>query len=314
MQFRNYQPGDAAVQVEIYNAAAAALPRFKPAKVEDVEHRVAASDFDPGQRLFAVVHGKVVGYCLVNANGRISYPWCLPGFEQVQDPLFSKVMEEAEIRGLTKTFTAYRGDWPIVHDFFLKKGFRRARDIVNFYVPFGDMPTPSETGAGAMTPLTPADVPALFGFLPQALRVSRPELLSEHLFDNPYFSSDALFAMRSRGGELMAAGVAVYDPAYADPCAVDANMPCYRLGAFGTEGMQAKRLKGVFSFLARPNSSLPALALDLMGRAAGRLRDRADVAGLAAQAASDVPAVLAFYEHYFTKQGSFPVFEKTIKG
>jgi hypothetical protein len=313
MKIRSFEPGDEAVQVEIYNAAAAALPKFKPATVQEVQRRVRARDFDPRQRFYAVADGRVVGYGLVNPNGRINYPWCLPGFEEAAEPLFAAVLAEAKRRGLKKVFAAYRGDWPGVHEFLLKHGMRRARDMVNFLAEFLDMPTASARATTAVTPLTRADVPALFAMMPEALRVTRPEELAEHLFKNPYFTDDALFALRSRSGEVLAAGVVVYSPTYADPHAVDAGMPCFRLGAFGTEGMQTKRLKGLFSFLARPDSSLPALAMDLMGHASHKLWDNDDVTALAAQAATDAPALLAFYQRNFKKQGSFPVFELDLQ-
>ncbi len=240
MQVRNYLPGDESTQIDIYNAAAGALPKFKPATLDEVRRRLRARGFDPKERFYAEVGGRVVGYGVVNANGRISFPWCLPGNEQAAPLLFSAMLTSAKERGIGKLFAAYRADWSIIHDFFLKQGFARAREMVNFVLDMMDMPTLTDRANSAVTPLVPADVPMLFSFLPQALRVDRPELLRDHLFRNPYFSSDALFALRNRSGDLMAAGIVLYDAAFADPHLVDAAMPCFRLGAFGTEGMQTK--------------------------------------------------------------------------
>ena len=47
MQVRNFQAGDEAIQVALYNVAAAALPNFKPASVADVRRRCQASDATP---------------------------------------------------------------------------------------------------------------------------------------------------------------------------------------------------------------------------------------------------------------------------
>jgi hypothetical protein len=312
MNIRTYQPGDETAQVDIYNAAAGGLPKFKPATVQEVRRRVRARDFDAGQRHYGVEEGKVVGYCLVNANGRVSYPWCLQGHEACAEPLFAGVLDTAKKHGLHRLFAAYRGDWPSIHDFFLKHGFSQAREMVNFLIEFLDLPTPSARASSAVSPLNPEDVAALFRLLPQAFRVTEPNELREHLFKNPYFTKDALFALRNRQGDPMAAGIVVCEPTYADPHVVDPAMPCFRLGAFGTEGMQTKRLKGLFSFVAKPDASLPALAMDLMSHAAHRLRDDDDATALCAQAASDVPALLAFYARHFKKQGSFPVFERVI--
>ncbi|HWY87957.1 MAG TPA: hypothetical protein VNX28_14595 [Gemmataceae bacterium] len=312
MNIRNYQPGDETAQVDVYNTAAARLPNFKPATVAEIQRRSRARDFDPEQRIYAVDGGRVVGYGVVNANGRISYPWCLPGFEHAAEPLFARMLEAARKRALPKVFAAYRADWPAVHDFFLSRGLARARTVVNFLIEFVDMPTPSDRGSSAISPLRPADVPLVYAWMPEALRADRPEKLHDHLFKNPYFTADALFALRDRQGGPMAAGIVVYDPSYADPQAVDSAMPCFRLGAFGTEGMQTKRLKGLFSFLAKPNASLSSLAMDLMAHAMYLLREHDDVTGLAGQAATDAPALLAFYERNFKKQGSFPVFEMVV--
>jgi hypothetical protein len=311
MKIRNFQPGDESAQVEVYNTAAAVLPKFKPATTAEVHRRVQARDFDPGQRFYAVEGGRVVGYCVFCANGRVSHPWCLPGYEHTVEPLFHQVLAAAEKSGLRKVFAAYRGDWPAVHNFFQAHGFALARSMVNYFVEFLDMPTPAVRASGAITPLVPADVPFIHGLMPATLRVG-PEELRKHLFNNPYFDSEGLFGLRNRQLEVIAAGIVVYKPTYADPQAVDAAMPCFRLGAFGTEGMQTKRLKGLFSFVAKPDVSLPALAMDLMGHASYLMRDNDDLAGLAAQVPSDAPALLGFYEQHFRKQGSFPVFERTL--
>ena len=86
-------------------------------------------------------------------------------------------------------------------------------------------------------------------------------------------------------------------------------MPCFRLGAVGTEDMQTKRVNGLFSFAAAEGRDLTVIGLDLLGHAALRLQD-ADVAVLAAQAPSDAPTCSRFYQQYFRRQGSFPVFER----
>jgi hypothetical protein len=211
-------------------------------------------------------------------------------------------------RGLQRAFAAYRGDWP-QGDFFGAHGFWRAREMVNFVIELVDMPTPAARTSTLIAPMQPADVPAVFALAPRALRVSTPAELQHHLFHNPYFGPDALFVLRTRReGPPIAAGILIEDPAYADPKKVDAAMPCFRLGSFGTEGMQVKRINGLFSFLTEPGRDTSPLALDLMGHAALRLH-KTEAGTLAAQVPSDVPHLLRFYQQYFRLQGSFPVFE-----
>src|SRR5262249_36418914 len=109
----------------------------------------------------------------------------------------------------------------------------------------------------------------------------------------------------------VAAGILVSNTAYADPRQVDAAMPCYRCGAFGTEGMQVKRIHGLFSFVAKNTGNLNALGLDLMAHAAFRMHNTS-VETFAAQVPSDVPRLLRFYQQFFRPQGKFPVFEREL--
>jgi hypothetical protein len=88
-------------------------------------------------------------------------------------------------------------------------------------------------------------------------------------------------------------------------------MPCFRLGAFGTEGMNTKRINGLFSFLAADNRDVTPFALDLMGYASMQLQETT-VECLAAQVPSDAPHLLRIYKQYFRRQGSFPIFERAL--
>src|SRR5690348_6161265 len=111
MEIRNYQPGDERAQAEVYNAAAAALPGFKPARAEEIARRYRGSDPDPGSKLYAVADGRVVGYATFNPSGRISFPWCLPGSDSARGPLLEAVLATMARRGMTRAWTTYRADW-----------------------------------------------------------------------------------------------------------------------------------------------------------------------------------------------------------
>jgi hypothetical protein len=312
MSIRTFQPGDEAAQVSIYNEAAAALPKFKPATLDEVRRRVRAADFDPTTRFFAVQDGRPVGYAQFSGNGRVSYPWCRPGCERHAEPLFQTVLDTMKTRGLTRACAAYRGDWPAQRDFFLVHGFQQVREMVNFVVDLADLPTPAARPHALLSPPTPDDMPALFALSPQTLRVGNPAELERHLLHNPYFGLDAVFVLRDRtAGRPVALGVLVVRDGYADPLQIDAAMPCFRLGAFGTEGMSWKRVNGLFSFLAAAGPTLTAYGLDLLRAAATRL-ETTDLGTLAAQCPSDAAHLLRFYQSYFRKQGSFPVFERSL--
>lgn len=312
MTIRTYQRGDEAAQVSIYNDAAGELPKFKPATLDEIRRRFRGPDFDPSTHLFALDGELVTGYATFHANGRVSYPWCRKGRESSAEPLFAALLEAMRGRGLRRAFAAYRGDWPLIGDFFLAHGFRQAREMVSFVVDLVDLPTPAARPASTISPLRPADIPAVFALAPQALRVSTPAELERHLLHNPLFAPDSCFVLRSRTDESpVAAGILVVNDAYADPRQLDAAMPCFRCGAFGTEGMQVKRVNGLFSLLAANTNSVNALGLDLLSHAAFRLYDTS-VETFAAQVPSDVPHLLRFYQQYFRPQGRFPVYERDL--
>jgi hypothetical protein len=305
---RTYHAGDEHAQVAIYNAAAGPLPKFKPATLHEVQRRIRARDFDPSTRFYAEANGQVVGYCVIQPNGRVGYPWTLPGHTAHAEPLLAAALAALAQRGVQRPFTAYRGDWPAINQFFVDHGFRTAREMVNFVMSFLDMPTPSVRPANSISPLQPGDVRAVLALGAGVLQVASEAALRDYLFANPYFPATALFALRSAPEAApLAVGIFVTEPTYADPRALDSSMPCFRLGAFGTEGMSTKRVKGLFSFLGRPDRSLPGYAMDLLGYAANHIGVDEDIECCAAQVPSDAPALLAFYQRHFQRQGSFPV-------
>jgi hypothetical protein len=174
------------------------------------------------------------------------------------------------------------------------------------------MPTPSARPSNQITPLTVTDVPAVLQLGNGVLRTKTTAELEAYLFRNPWFSPDALFAHRGRAsGPPLAVGVIISGAAYAQPKQVDAALPCFRLGAFGTEGLTTKRIKGLFSFLAATDQNAGPLALDLLNYAAIRL-DATDIETFAGQVPSDVAQLARFYKQYFRRQGSFPVFELAL--
>ena len=311
MTIRTFQPGDEEAQARIYNEAAAQLPKFKPASTEEVRRRCKAADFDHGTRFYALADGQPVGYATFHLNGRVSYPWCQKGHEGMAEPLFQAVLQAMRERKLSKAFAAYREDWPAQQEFFLAHGFHKARDMVNFVLDMADMPTPAARRSAGSTPIRPEDVRGLAQLMPEALRTSSPADLDSYYLHNPYFPADSLFVIRQqKEGPPDAVGVVIANPEYSNPKQVDAAMPCFRLGAFGTEGMQTKRINGLFSFLARADE-VNRLGLELLGRAIFRLQ-RTEVETFAAQAPSDAPHLLRFYQHHFRKQGSFPVLERAL--
>lgn len=313
MTIRHYQPGDETAQVAIYNAAAAEFPKFKPATAIEALRRIRVRDFDPTTRFYAEHDGQIVGYGVIHSTGRISYPWVLAGYESHREALFEAMLAGLRTRGIAKAWAAYRSDWTEVQDAFRGRGFAVAREMVNFFINFHDMPTPSYTQTQSFSPIEPADIPTILEIGAGVIGSKSASELEQHLLKNPHFLPDASFVLRSRlDRRVLAAAIFVSDLTYADPEQVDASMPCFRLGAYGTEGLTWKRVNGLFSFIARPDRSLNSFGLELMGEAAGRVRDGDPLRGLAAQAPSDAPHLLDFYKKHFRRQGSFPILEAAV--
>jgi GNAT superfamily N-acetyltransferase len=309
VEIRTFQPGDEATQAAIFNAAAAPLPGFKPATSEDIRRRTRASDFDAATRFYALAGGEVVGYCTIQANGRIGYPWCLPG-HAVEEPLLQAALDACRARGIKRLFTAYRGDWPAPAAFFEAHGFHKSREIVNFTQNLLNLPTLVIRRGLNMSPLTAADVPAIAAMAPNLIRLPT-ELLTDYFFANPYFPPESLFVLRRPDGTPHGVGLLISNPEYANVMKIDAAAPCFRLGAFGTEGMTTKRVNGLFSFLVRDDAETIPVGLDMVSYALNHLRDDT-IEALAAQVPSDAKHVLDFYQKFFRKQGSFPVYEREL--
>ncbi len=314
MNIRSYQPGDEVAQAAIYNEATAALPRYKPATSEEILRRCRERGFDPTTRWYAEVNGNVVGYATLQTNGRVGRPWCRAGHERAADPLFEKVLQSVKERGIRTAFAVYRGDWTDTKEFFTRHGFELTREVLNFVLDQADMPTRPGRRLNPLTPLRKEDVPAVFEMGEGVLRSRSPEELERHLFQNPYFPPDSLFVVRNRADQApIAVGILVCNLTYSDPAQVDANMPCFRLGAFGAEGMTTKRLNGMFSFLTNARKDVSALGLDLLGHASFQFDEAGGGSShLGAQAPSDAAHLVRFYQSYFRKQGSFPIYERAL--
>jgi len=312
MNIRTYQPGDEIAQVSIYNEMAGALPHFKIATVDEVRRRHRSHDFDPQTCLYAVADGRVVGYITYQLNGRISYPWCRQEHRSLAEPLLQAALEALRRRGLRQAWTAYRQDWTSIRDFFLAQGFTPSGEMINYVLDMVDMPTPAARPALHITPLQREDLPTVLQLGQKVLRCTDVPSLERALFNNPYLSPADLFILRPRSdGQPLGVCCIVSNEQYADPKQVDSEMPCFRLGAFGTEGLTHKRIRGLFSFLVADNRDQMALGLDLLNFACRHVESK-EISTLAAQVCSTATHLNRFYNHFFRRQGSFPLFARDL--
>ena len=309
LHIRNYLPGDEEKQAAIWNKAAASLPGYKPATAAEVARRIRAKDFDASLRFYALANGETVGYCALQGSGRIGFPWCLPGHD-VADALLDAAMTSCRARGMRRLFTAYRADWTAQNAFFEKQGFVKAREMVNFAQGLLDLPTMVVRRGLNIGALKSTDIPDVVALAPSVLRLPVEQLENEW-FHNSYYPADSLFALRRTDNSIHGAGVLINNADYANPLQIDAHAPCFRLGAFGTEGMSTKRVNGLFSLLLHDDADAMPVGLDLLSYVIGKLQDES-IDTLAAQVPSDAKHLLAFYQRYFRRQGAFPIFERIL--
>jgi len=308
---RTFQPGDEATQAALFNLSANALPGFKPATADEVKRRTRARVFDPTARFYAEENGQVVGYCVLEPDqGRVSYPWCRKGAEAVAPALFEAALKSARDRGLTKLFTAYRRDWEPVLRLFADNGFAVAREMINYWADPVDLPTRVNRARLPVNRLKREDVPAVAAMGKGVVRVPA-EKLEAYLFANPYFPAEAFLVLRDLLGTPLAVGIGLESSTYADVQKIDPVAPCFRFGAFGTEGLNSKRVNGLFSYLVADPANALTAGLALLSEASQEMTE-GTVTALAAQCPSDVPHLVAFYSRYCKEQGRFPMLEKQL--
>jgi hypothetical protein len=312
MRIRPYQPGDEQAQARIYNEAAGALPAFKPASPEEIERRYRAGDADVGARFYAE-DDQVVGYAVCCPSGRISYPWCLPGAESARGPLLECVLGELSRRGLPEAWAAYRADWSPVLEFLRSNGFDEKRQMINYIADLSRLPSCGELPDNRLIePLGREAASHLVALAPGLFSGVEPRSLEAFFWEHPsYDFSESFFALKERGSDrVLGAGLLVISDQFADPARIDPAMPCFRLGAFGTERERHKRVNGLFSCVFAD----PAEADLLLAAPAWDRARRAGLTHVAAQAPSDAITICGYYDRVFQRQGAFPILARPVAG
>jgi hypothetical protein len=310
MLIRNCLPADAEHEAAVYNAAAARLPGFHPVTPDQVRRTAASRAADPPARLCAEEGGRLVGYASFEPTGRVHYPWCLPGYERMVHQLFGTVLRTLADRHVARAYAACRADWPDQIEFFEDHGFARVRDVVKFTQSIADLPTMFQRPGLNITLVRPEDVPAIEALTPGMLRLRGPAL-ADYLLKNPAVPADAVFVLRSKDGSVEAVGVLIDDVSSAGVEDLDPWSPTFWTGAFGTEGLAGHRVNGLFSFLTAPDKDATLVGQDLLWYGTSRMETNT-FEFLAAQAPTDAPHLLEFYDRYFERRGRFPVFEREV--
>ncbi len=312
MNIRTFQAGDEVAQAGLFNVAAFALAGFKPATADDVRRRTRSRGFDPTARFYAEENGQLLGYCTLEPEQRrISFPWCKRGFEAAAVPLFDAALQSARTRGIKTLFAAYRRDWEPVSRFFAEQGFTQAREMINYWADPLDLPTLVNRSRLPINRLKREDLPALAAMGQGIIRLPADKL-EAYFFANPYFVAEAFLVLRDRDGQTpIGIGVGLESGTYAEVKKIDPLAPCFRLGAFGTEGLNTKRVNGLFSYIVSDPGHALTAGLALLSEASQEMTE-GTVTALAAQCPSDAPHLVTFYNRYFKEHGRFPVLEKRL--
>lgn len=309
MIIRQYQAGDEAAQARVYNTGAEHLPNLKPATAEEIRRRYQGSPSLAASTYYVVEGDEIVGYAVFDsANGRISYPWCLPGYEIVQQPLLETVLSTMKQRGLPQAWVAYRADWTPILDDLRAQGFRETREMVNYVADLSTLPHAPIPAGYSVVSLPRGESEALFRWLEVGDFPEHRAHLDRFFWENPHFSPDDLFAFRNEAdASIVGIALVIQREGFADPNKLDSAMPCFRLGAFGTERERHKRVNGLFSCLA----DRPEVRSLLLAEAVRRLKE-GGLDQVATQASSDQPDLVAFYDQFFRRQGSFPILSRSL--
>ncbi len=308
LTIRPYQPGDEQAQAHIFNEEGRQrdLIGFKPANPEEIARRYRTVDPDPTSKFYAVRGDEVVGYAVFNPNGRISYPWSLPGTD-VRDRLLDEVLSAMSRRGVAEAWVAYRADWAPILSFFESKGFAPTREMINYVAELKDLPRVAVPRGMTIRPVERENMPRLAA-LGDGLFAGDPEALGRFFWDNPFLDPTSLFALRrDEDDTIVGLGLTAIDARFADPTKLDSAMPCFRLGAFGTESERHKRVNGLVSLVMTTDNA----GTVLLSEAARRL-EQAGLSHAAAQVPSDQTRLVAFFDRHFQRQGAFPILSRRL--
>jgi len=311
MMIRTYQPGDEQAQAQIYNAAAGSLPGFKPSTAEEISRRYQGADADPSSRFYAVENGEIVGYAVFGPTGRISIPWCRAGAENCRPPLLKTLLAEMQRRGHQHAWAAYRGDWSSALDFLRQHGFVEKRKMINYIAAVSDLPKSIPMPADRrIEPMQRGDLPRVIALAPNFFIDLDADQLEQFYRHNTFYDfSNSLFVLKDgRQNRTLGAFLLVVSDRFADPTKIDAAMPCFRLGAFGTERERHKRVNGLFSCIFSQDADG-----DLMlAHAVESLTHGTALTHLAAQVPSEAVSLCQWYDRRFKRQGSFPFLSREL--
>ena len=131
----------------------------------------------------------------------------------------------------------YRADWEPVLSFFTEHEFATTRTVINYVADLAGLPHEDVPLDQMIRPLEHGDLPALLALGAGMIDGTNRDELIKYFWENHHFDPSSLFALTPVSDAAKTLGVALLNcnPDHADPTRIDAAMPCFRLGTFGTE-------------------------------------------------------------------------------
>ena len=215
------------------------------------------------------------------------------------------------MRGLVEAWSAYRADWSPILDFLLGHNFIQIRSMINYVAHTSRLPVSSQLPPSRLvTCLQRDELPDLAALAPAIFGALDLHVIEHFFWENLVYSFlDRLLALKdANSGRIRAVSLLVVDDRFADPTKIDASMPCFRFGAFGTEHQRHKRVNGLYSCVFADEHEADLLLSASLAGDSGV----AALGQIAAQAPSDAPTLCAWYERFFQRQGSFPILSRRL--
>ena len=144
----------------------------------------------------------------------------------------------------------------------------------------------------------------ILAYLMQILQVQQQIVMQQQGLSGPLVYAKNVFDVLSK----LCENAGYKEPFFADPTKIDPAMPCFRLGAFGTERERHKRVTGLFSCVFADKADGEVLLAAALWSQAGR----SGLTHIAAQAPSDAASLCSWYDRFFQRQGSFPILSRQL--
>jgi hypothetical protein len=198
-----------------------------------------------------------------------------------------------------------------VLDFLRGHQFIQIRSMINYVAEKSRLPVLDRLPATRLvTNLKRDELPDLATLMPASFGKVDVATLGRFFWENPFYAfPDHLLALKDAdSGNLRGISLMVLDDRFADPTKIDSSMPCFRLGAFGTETQRHKRVNGLYSclFVDEVDGDL------LLAASLASISGKFTLNYFAAQAPDDAPALCAWYDRHFEHQGSFPILSRPL--